>query len=358
MNKTNKILVSLFALVVFSASCKKQLDVKNPNEPNPETIKTEFGIIAYAKGGVYTNGFKSLKYGDGVVGEGFFSFVYGFHELMGDVVGIEAANVYANQIAAPDKVTLDNATVVTNPGTPNRSALVLRSVNQNASAGSNPPYYEWAYMYGLNNACNVILENVDVVSYSGNATSKKNALKAWAYFWKGYAYARIGSMYYAGIIVNTSLLSNPSPTSNYVTKEAIITESNSNFDKAITILNAQANTADYQSVLGDLIPDFCQVGKGGILTPAMWVRNCNTMKARNILVNKTVTAMQAADWTAVLTLTNAGIQAADYVFTARSNANSDLMTTGAGTVAAKVTSASPGSNTYKVSENSTRLSNW
>ena len=350
MNKINKILVYLFTIVIFLSACKKQLDVKNPNKPNPETIKTEFGIIAYGKGGVYTNGFKSLKYGDGVVGEGFFSFVYGFHELMGDVVGIEAANVYANQVACPDKVTLDNAAIVTNPGTPNRSALVLRSVNQNASAGANPPYYEWAYMYGLNNACNTILENVDAVSYSGDATTKKNTLKAWAYWWKGYAYARIGSMYYAGLITNTSLLTSPIPNSNYVTKEAIIAESNSNFDKAITILNAQANNADYQSVLGDLIPDFCQVGKGGILTPAMWVRNCNTMKARNIVVNKTVAAMQAADWTTVLALVNAGIQSSDYVFTSRSNANSDLMTTGAGTVAAKATSASPGANTYKVSE--------
>jgi len=350
MNKSNKIIVSLFALAVFSASCKKQLDVKNPNEPNPETIKTEFGIVAYGKGGVYTNGFKSLKYGDGVVGEGFFSFVYGFHELMGDVVGIEAANVYANQVAAPDKVTLDNAAVITNPGTPNRSATVLRAVNLNASAGANPLYYEWAYMYGMNNACNTILENVDAVAYTGDAATKKNTLKAWAYWWKGYAYARIGSMYYAGVITNTSLLSNPTPNSNYVTKDAIIAESNANFDKAIAILNAQANNADYQSVLGDLIPDFNQVGKGGILTPAMWVRNCNTMKARNILVNKTTTAMTASDWTAILTLTNAGIQSSDFVFTARSNANSDLMTSGAGTVAAKVTSASPGANTYKVSE--------
>jgi len=35
--------------------------------------------------------------------------------LLGDVVGIEAANVYANQVGCPDKVTLDNATSVLNP---------------------------------------------------------------------------------------------------------------------------------------------------------------------------------------------------------------------------------------------------
>lgn len=349
MNNTNKILILFFALAFFSGSCKKQLDVKNPNEPNPETLKTEFGILAYGLGGVYSNGFKTLKYFDGVNGE-FFAGVWGYHELMGDVIGIEAANQYANQLAAPDKVTLDGGQVLLNPGTPNRSALVLRQVNLNSSAGANPAYFEWAYMYALNNACNTLLENVDAIDYTGDADTKKNVVKAWAYWWKGYAYARIGSMYYAGLIINTSLLANPTPNGNYVTKEAIIAESNSNFDKAAVILGTQAGNSAYTSTLEKLIPDFNQVGLGGPPTPAMWVRNINTMKARNILVNKTTTAMTVADWTGILTLTNAGIQQGDMVFTARSNANSDLLSTSSGTVAAKVTSASPGANTYKVSE--------
>ncbi|MEO7768259.1 MAG: hypothetical protein ABIS01_12565 [Ferruginibacter sp.] len=349
MNHTKRIISIFFALIVFSIACKKQLDVKNPNQPNPETIKTEFGITAYGKGGVYTNGFKLLKYGDGVNGE-FFAGVWGFHEMMGDVIGMEAANIYANQLAAPDKVTLDNGTAVLNPGTPNRSTLVLRANNQNASAGQNPLYYEWAYMYALNNVCNVLLESVDAVTFSGNDASSKNTIKAWAYWWKGYAYARIGSIYYAGLIVNTSLLSNPNPVGVYVTKDAIISESNANFDKASAILTAQAADAAYNDILGKLIPDFFQVGKGGILTPAMWVRNINTMKARNILVNKTVANMAATDWTSIKTLTDAGILSTDNVFTGRSNANSDFFSSSSGTVAAKATSASPGGNTYKISE--------
>ncbi len=60
--------------------------------------------------------------------------------------------------------------------------------------------------------------------------------------------------------------------------------------------------------------------------------------------------MTVAEWNNILTLTNAGIQQGDMVFTARSNANSDLLSAADGTVAAKVTSASPGANTYKVSE--------
>ena len=43
------------------------------------------------------------------------------------------------------------------------------------------------------------LENPDI-SFSGDAATKRATLKAWAQWWKGYAYSRIGSMYLAGII--------------------------------------------------------------------------------------------------------------------------------------------------------------
>jgi starch-binding outer membrane protein, SusD/RagB family len=334
---------------VFASACKKQLDIKNPNQPNPETLKTENGIIAYGLAGVYQNGFRSTKYGDGVIGGTFFSFVNGFHSLLGDETGIEAANVYANQVGCPDKVILDNATSVLNPGVPNRSTLVIREKNLNASAGANPLYYEWHWMYSLNNACNIVLENVDIVSFSGDAATKKAVLKAWAYWWKGYAYSRIGSMYYAGLVRDASNLVNPNPVGNYVTSSAIITESNNNYDKAATILNGLAVNATYTATLAKLIPDFCQVGKGIPPIPAMWVRNINTMKARNLLVNKTQAAMSATDWTNLLALTNAGMQSGDYTFTARSNNTEDLITISSGTVAAKSAGVA-GSNTYKISE--------
>jgi len=73
------------------------------------------------------------------------------------------------------------------------------------------------------------------------------------------------------------------------------------------------------------------------------------MKARNILVNKTTTAMTAAEWANIVTLTSAGIQSSDYVFTARSNTTFDLMST-SGVLLLLKTAGSAGSNTYKVSE--------
>jgi hypothetical protein len=341
------LLAAVLSVTVFS--CKKQLDVKNNNQPNTETLQTESGIMAFGLGGVYQNGFRATKYGDGVIGESFLSFVNCYHSLLGDETGIEAANVYANQVGCPDKVTLDNGSTVLNPGTPNRSTLVIREKNLNASAGANPLYYEWSWMYALNNSANIVLENVDAITYTGDAVTKKAVLKAWAYWWKGFAYSRIGSMYYAGLIRNSSNLVVNGPEGVYVSSAAIIAESNSNYDKAATILNALTVNATYTATLAKLIPDFCQVGKGIPPTPAMWVRNINTMKARNILVNKTTSAMSAAEWTSILSLTNAGMLSTDYTFTARSNSTQDLISTGGGTIASK-TAGTAGSNTYKVSE--------
>lgn len=337
-------LIILITAVAFTA-CKKQLDVKNPNEPTPDAATSEQGIVSLAQGGVYINGFKNLKYGDGVFGL-FWSGAMGFHEMLGDVIGVEAANAFANQIGTPDKVTLDNGTVILNPNNPNRWYTFLRTVNQNDQQGSNFIYYEWAYMYNMISACNYVLTILPNVSFTGNSATKVATLKAWAHFWKGFAYSHIGSIYYAGIINNTAAVTN----GNYVTKEAIITEANAQLDLAITDLGAATNTADYNTIIGKLIPSFSQTGKGLPPTPAMWIRNINTLKARNIIVNKTVSAMTNTDWNAVLTLTNNGIQSSDYIFTGRTTTTSDFIPAASGTVAAKIQSSSAGGNTYKLSE--------
>ena len=97
---------TVFALAL--TGCKKQLDVKNPNEPTPAASTSEQGIVSLAQGSVYINGFKTLKYGDGVFGL-YWSGAMGFHELLGDVIGAEAANSFLNQIGCPNKVTLDRS---------------------------------------------------------------------------------------------------------------------------------------------------------------------------------------------------------------------------------------------------------
>ncbi len=344
--KYNTILVGLLGVSLFASSCKKDLDISNTNQPTPESAQTETGVVSLAQGSVYRNGFFDLKYSDGVYGR-FWAGATGFHELMGDIIGAEAANAYLNQIGLPNKVTLDNGAVVLNPSAVNTQYALLRSVNFNAQQGSNPTFYEWAYMYNMITASNQVLKIASNTTFTGTgAATKKATVEAWAYWWKGYAYARLGSIYFAGLIQNEGTTA-ATTNGNYVTKEALIAESNSNFDKAATAIGAATATADYKATFGKLIPEFLQKGKGGILTPAMWVRNINTMKARNILVNTTRSAMSATQWSSILTLVNNGITANDLIFTGRTDPNGDFLGT---TIADKVQSSGSATGTYKLSE--------
>jgi hypothetical protein len=345
MMNRSKIFALLTLSVLTLGSCKDELDVKNPNQPTKETLETENGVVNLAQG-FYVNGFRGLdaRFNDGVPGF-FWSGAIGIHEIMGDVIGCEAANWYLNQVGCPNQAVLDNGTTINNPQSPNQQINLLRAVNDVAQQGGNPTFHEWANMYNLNNACNTMLAYVDIAPMPINGDVKKKTLKAWAYWWKGFAYSRIGSIYYAGLINNEA-----GKASNvYVTKEALIAESNSNFDKAAALLNGLTG-AGYAETLGKLIPSFCQTGKGSPPSTAEWTRSINTMKARNIIVNKTIVAMTAADWANVLALTNNGVQETDNVFTGRSNPTGDIWAGATGFVATKVASSDPGDNTYKLSE--------
>lgn len=342
----NKLLVGILGATLCFASCKKDLDISNTNQPTPASAQNESGVISLAQGSIYRNGFYDLKYSDGVYGR-FWAGATGFQELMGDIIGAEAANAYMNQIGCPNKVTLDNGTVVLNPSAINTQYALLRAVNVNAQQGSNPTYYEWAYMYNMITAANTVIDIANNTTFTGaGAATKKATVLAWAYWWKGYAYARVGSIYYAGLIQNATTPS-ASTNGNYVTKEAIIAESNANFDKCAAALATATSTADYSATLGQLIPSFLQKGKGGILSTAMWLRNINTMKARNILVNTTRSAMTATQWNAVLTLVNNGITSTDLIFTGRTDPNGDFLGT---TIPEKIQSSGAATGTYKLSE--------
>jgi hypothetical protein len=174
--KMAKIFSLMLVITFISISCSDQLDVENPNQPSSEAIKNELGIIAFGQG-IYITGFKDLKYYDGVPGY-FWSGAIGYHELMGDVIGTDIANVFMNQIGCPDLVTLDDGTALTNPNSPSKQLDFIRiTANVNSTGYQNTTFYEWAYMYNINNATNVILENID------DAATKKGVLQAWAYWW-------------------------------------------------------------------------------------------------------------------------------------------------------------------------------
>ena len=344
--KNNKIIIGVLVVALGMTACKKQLDITNINQPTPESAKNESGVISLAQGSIYRNGFYDLKYSDGVFGR-FWAGATGFQALMGDEMGAEAANAFMNQIGCPNKVTLDNGTVVLNPSAINTQYALLRAINVNAQQGSNTTFYEWAYMYNMITAANAVLEITAATTFSGTgAASKKATVQAWAYWWKGFAYGRIGSIYYAGLIQNASTTA-ASTNGNYVTKEAIIAESNANYDKAAAALASVTSASDYSDVLTKMIPGFLQKGKGGVLTTAMWLHSINTMKARNILVNNTKAAMTPAQWASILTLVNNGVTASDLIFTGRTDANGDFLGT---TIPDKIQSNGSATGTYKLSE--------
>ncbi len=344
--KNNKIIIGALVVALGISSCKKQLDITNVNQPTPQSAQNETGVISLAQGSIYRNGFYDLKYSDGVFGR-FWAGATGFQALMGDEIGAEAANAFMNQVGCPNKVTLDNGTVVLNPSAINTQYALLRAINVNAQQGSNVTFYEWAYMYNMITAANSVLEIAAATTFSGSgAASKKATVQAWAYWWKGFAYGRIGSIYYAGLIQNEATTA-AKTNGNYVTKEAIIAESNANYDKAAAALAAVTSTGDYEDVLGKMIPGFLQKGKGGVLTQSMWLHSINTMKARNILVNNLKSAMTSAQWASILTLVNNGVTATDFIFTGRTDANGDFLGT---TIADKIQSNGAATGTYKLSE--------
>lgn len=339
----------LFGLLLISLigaiSCKKQLNVGNPNSPTAASnVTDESSLAALGQGVVYINGFQ----GDNAynwLGSGYFSLNYSFAELMGDMVGSTDANESVNTVNIPSYTILDDGTKY--PASPNESnAQFLRVGNTRAgtAAGYNPLYYYWTNMYLLNGSCNSFLTTIPTIkTLSADAVS---TMQAWAYFWKGYAYSVVGSQYTAGLIVNTAEVTN----NNYVTRDSIILESNTWLNKAMTILSGlSAGSADYSRVLGELIPSAFQgTPHGGILTPTMWIHNINTLLARNILVNKlspfvngtlggsiskaSVPAMTSSDWQSVMTLATNGIQTGDFVFTATSTEIASLYSPKSGSI--------------------------
>jgi len=357
-------LSAISILVLVFTSCKKQLDVKNPNSPTYDVnVKDEGGLTSYSKGVIYWNGF---NYGDVWLGDSYFSLPWGYHELMGDLIGGgQGSNNQMTTMGVPDKFQADPndpTTVFTNPAP--QATGIIRSFNNPASTanGNNALYYEWTNMYAMIKGCNVALELVGSIPLSAD---KANTIKAWAYWWKGFAYAELGTLYYAGLIVEQANTASNTAVSKFVKQSDIIAESNKNLNLAMTTLKSVSNQNDYSTIIKALIPAQCQAGLGRPLSSAQWIRNINTMLARNILLNHlapyvngnpnatiskaTIPAMSAADWQSVITLCNSGIQQGDYVFTGRTSAANSFFTADGGSVAG-IICASNQTTTLKLGE--------
>ena len=361
LNKSRRYSLYLFIiLLLILGSCKKQLDVKDPNDPTFDVnVTDEAGITSYAKGGVYWNAF---NYGDVWLGDSYFSLPWGYHELMGDIVGGgQGSNNQTTTMGVPDRFQADPndpSTVFVNPSP--QATGIIRSFNTAAATANanNALYYEWINMYAMINVCNLTLEHAAAIPLSDD---KAKTVKAWAYWWKGYAYAQIGTLYYSGVIVDQSSIL----VDKFVGQAAIIDESNKNLNLALGLLNGISNQGEYNAVISQLIPAQNQEGLGQPLSSAQWVRTINTMLARNIVLNhlapfvngnpdatitkSSITPMSSADWQSVITFCNNGIQEGDYVFTGRTSASNSFFSPEGGSVAGILTNSNQ-TTTYKLSE--------
>lgn len=302
-----KKIIVLLAMVLFLANCKKSdLQLDDPTSPTPRgALGTAKGVEQFAIG-IWAK----LQPGLNLL-----SHTIMMHSFMGDEQYTSAGNWGWRYVSQIDKITLPAPynTVVPNVLGLTQGAQLKALNNLSATNGSqtNALVYEWNMSYYVNGQANFLLAAIENPAITLSA-SKKATLQAWAYWWKGFAYSRIGSMYVAGVINNKT---DGTTESKYSTREEMIIEANANFDKAAALLAPiAAGDAEYLSTLNAIIPVFNRPVPNVTITPQMWIRGINTYKARNLLVNKKVTALTAGDLTTLKTLTTAGLVQGDITF--------------------------------------------
>lgn len=302
-----KYFIVLLGLLLL-ASCSKELDVQNPNEPTLDVLNGEEGIQRLMLG-MYS-----------VEDAGYVWIAQAHHECMGDALYIPWGNFswrWANQ---PTTITLDDGTVVSPPqGGPQGEMLV--SFNSRAQGDNNAFNWEWSYMYRYINVANLLLEKVNTTEFSSDSEQKKATVIGFANYWKAFAYSRLGSLYSAAILTDEAGTSNDV----FVENTEVISRANVYADLAIAEFGKITNTSVYESLMKGAIVDFMRIE--GVPTVDEMIKDLNSLKARNLLVNSKVQDMTTSDWNQILTLTENGLQQNDnYLKWRTSDENSGFAT--------------------------------
>jgi len=311
MNRKNIPINYLICALLLLSACKKSiLQLPNPTAPTPQaSLVTEAGIDAFAMG-IYSKWIAN-ETGDGNLN--FFQLAWSIESNMGDEDFSPYSNWGGRYPANVNTITLPAPynTVIPNPSGYDQIGL-LRSVNSRVAGDQNSIQYEWNVFYYINAQANSILQAIEnpALVLSGDTATKKNLLRAWAYYWKGYSYSKIGSMYLAAVINDQP--ANGLTDNVYVSHDAVITAANASFDKAAALLGSITENGDYDATFKAIIPNFNLNTQ--IISPTMWIRQIHTYEARNFLVNHKVATMTTTDWTTVQSLTATGMIKGDYTF--------------------------------------------
>jgi starch-binding outer membrane protein, SusD/RagB family len=300
-------LIYITIITIIAGACKKSsLELNDPNYPTPEqSLTTEAGLKNFSLGILQKMVAEVPDEGTSNI----FHIALTNHSIMGDEAYVPYGNYGLRWVDQVYKITLPNGTVITNPNGVDQKTQ-LKSFDSRDAGERNAFQYEWASCYYIIGQANQLLTALDnaALNLSGDAANKKNIFKAWALFWKGYAYSRIGSMYLAGIITNESGKTN----GDFVDHTAIMAEADKVLNECLTTLNAISETADYSDIMKAIVASFND--NTNVVTPAMWKRQIYSLQARNLLANTKLPEMTTAKWQQIITLTNQGIQATDYIF--------------------------------------------
>ncbi len=303
--KTHFNYLGLLLLFLLISSCEDNLldtniNPVNTNDPTLNaTVSTVAGLETIAKG-VYPHtidGNRSV----------YFWFVYGYHETMGDVMTMPWGNFGGRWVNQTQQVILDDGTTVNPPaGGPQPGEIAQR--NTRGAGSDNMTQYEWFDMYALNSQSNIILAAIE--NLTDATPSQEDAFRAWALWWKAYAYHRIGSMYEQGLVVNEVGEIN----NNFVNRTEIISESNNVLTQLSAILDGVSDVGAFNTSFNNFQLDISEsaVNLEGLR------ENINTLRARNLVYNTKVVEMTESNWNSVIQLTNEGVLDNDQAFIMKS----------------------------------------
>ncbi len=240
-----KIVIGIIIAATLGLSCQKSiLQQINPNQPTLASLKTEGGVTSFALG-IFE------KWLANVPNEGNTNIMvvaWAQHSILGDETFVPYGNFgfrWTNQVYS---ITLPDGSVQINPNGKDQKTQ-LQGFNSRQAGENNAFQYEWQVNYFMIAQANLLktaLANPDL-KFSGDGATKLNTLKAWAYWWKGYAYSRIGSLYIAGLITNAP--ADGTTSDHFVDNATIIKEANANFDSCATLLSGITDNADYDAMM-------------------------------------------------------------------------------------------------------------
>lgn len=287
-----------FVLAFLAVGCADDLVVENPNQPTPAVLNTEEGLKRQATG-IY-----------GTITSDYYWMGLTLLEGMGDAIPSRVGNFGLVDAHNPEEIIYSDGQkhrpIDTRSGETN--GQFLTRVN-NRTIAEPTVLYLWRQMYRINNEANLILQTLEggQVKFLSDAENKAKAYKAWAYFWKGFAYSNIGALYERGVIIDKYGETN----GNYKTPAEMVAESNRMFDLAIE------NAPGFDAVANVVVPDLFKIGTIAKPTSKSLAEAANTFKARNLLFVKYKSDMTPADWQQIEALTAKGLTSNTNTFVLR-----------------------------------------